>query len=61
MTDQPPIGTPSVNVPPSPAQTGRSWVRLLLIGGGGCLMLIAVQHSGSWRAESGLEAARIGE
>ena len=42
MTDRPPIGTLNVNVPPPPAQTGRSWVRLLLIGGGGCLMLVVL-------------------
>lgn len=42
MTEQPPIGTPNINVPPPPAQTGRSWVRLLIIGGGGCLMLVVL-------------------
>ena len=45
MTDQPPIGTPNVNVPPPPVQTGRSWVRLLLIGGG-CLMLVVLMLLG---------------
>jgi hypothetical protein len=42
MTDQPPIGTPNVNVPPPPAQPTRSWVRWLLISGGGCLMLVVL-------------------
>lgn len=42
MTDQPPIGTPNVNVPPPPVRTGRSRVRWLLIGGGGCLMLVVL-------------------
>lgn len=39
MTDQPPQATPNVNVPPPPSPSGRSWLRWLLIGGGGCLML----------------------
>ena len=38
MSDQPP--TPNVNVLSSPVQGGRSWMRWLLIGGDGCLMLI---------------------
>lgn len=46
MTDQAPIGTQNVNVSPPPAQTGRSWVRLLLIGGGGCLMLVVLMLLG---------------
>ena len=37
MTDQPPPATSNVNVPPPPPQSGRSWMRWLLIGGGGCL------------------------
>lgn len=46
MTDQPPLGNANVNVPPPPTQTGRSWVRLLLIGGGGCLMLVVLMLLG---------------
>ena len=37
MTDQPPLATPNVNVPPPPPQGGRFWMRWLLIGGGRCL------------------------
>jgi hypothetical protein len=36
MTDQPPLATPNVNVPPPPPQSGGSWMRWILIGGG-CL------------------------
>ncbi len=46
MADQAPIGSANVNVPPPPVQTGRSWVRLLLIGGGGCLMLVVLMLLG---------------
>lgn len=42
MTDQPPPATPNVNVPPPPPRSGRSWLRWLLIGGGGCLMLVVL-------------------
>lgn len=42
MSEGPAIGTPNVNVPPPPAGAGRSWVRLLLIGGGGCLVLVVL-------------------
>lgn len=41
MTDQPPIQNPNVNVPPPPRQ-GTNWTRWLLIGGGGCLLLLFV-------------------
>lgn len=40
MSDRP--ATPNVNVPPPPSQGGRSWMRWLLIGGGGCLMLVVL-------------------
>lgn len=40
MTDQPPIQTPNVNVPPPPAQQGTNWKRWMFIGGGGCLLLV---------------------
>ena len=46
MTDQPTLGTQNMNVPQPPAQTSRSWVRLLLIGGGGCLMLVVLMLLG---------------
>ena len=46
MTDQPPPATPNVNVPPPPPQSGRSWIRWLLIGGGGCLMLVVLMLLG---------------
>ncbi len=42
MTDQPPPATPNVNVPLPPPRSGRSWLRWLLIGGGGCLMLVVL-------------------
>ena len=45
MTEQPSIGTPNVNVPPPPAQAGRSWIRWLLIGVGGCLVLVVLLRS----------------
>ena len=35
-----------MNVPPPPVQSGRSWLRLLLIGGGGCLMLVVLMLLG---------------
>ncbi len=44
--DRPTVGTPNVNVPPPPAQGGRSWVRLLLIGGAGCLVLVVLMLVG---------------
>ena len=46
MTDQAPTGSANVNVPPPPAQTGRSRMRLLLIGGAGCLVLVVLMLVG---------------
>ncbi len=58
MNGRPTLGTPNVNVPPP--QAGRSWFRLLLIGGGGCLVLVVltlVGFAGCLAALSGGETS----